>query len=1135
MRNAVLALLCYCAVMPLAGQQVTGSINGIVADTSGATIPQADVSMINELSGDIRRTKTNSDGYFSIVGVMPGSYTVLIESQGFNSYRIAGIKFTAGDTRSLGQVTLPIGTTTEEVTVSATLTHLTAIDSGEKSVVLTSKQFEDLPSVGRSALEYMKVLPGVVDVNNSLANRPAMNGENIGIDGNGMAGPQSGMGWMSANGMARRAIEITADGANTSDPGCNCSTPVNPNPEMIAEMKVQQSNFSAENAKGPVVVGSITKAGGREFHGSTYFRARHFALNSNDSFNNAHGAPEPENRYFFPGGTLGGPVLLPGTSFNRNRDKLFFFAGFEYFAQRIDSGLLRAIVPTVAMKGGDFSDTATLSAFNRVNQNAGRSIANTYPGSIIPRSQLDPGTSALLRLLPEPNADPAGLGNGFNWIQQYQGDQNMTQFLLRMDYSISDYTKLFVRYNRQALKQPVPVEWWCCQSGVVPMPTSITNPTRSESIAANFTKVFGATLTNETVFGWTFQDAPAYYDDPNAVLRSTIGYPYQGTFKADPKFPSFTAGADIGNLLVRGLHPTWFTTKHLPSVSNTTTKIAGTHTLKLGGYWSYIINKGAPGGLAMTQITFGTGHGLTTGNLLADMATGVASAYSESTQPFVRDQGWAEVAGFVQDSWKVRPNLTLEFGLRVQHMQPWTPRNNLGRATWVQSEYSTTAPYEDLPGVSWHARNSDVPRAGWATRNAFWAPRAGFAWDIFSRGRTVLRGGYGTFNAHDFAVGGDAMDLPAGVRRFTQTGGMHVRDMDSVVTEGSLAFGGAVADSTDNRQPVTKSWSLTLSQRLAGETFFEVSYVGNKSTNLLDIAALNDINVIPLGAMIDNPTGRVDDYRPMRQYGALTSISHNSYSNYHALQTLLSRQIGRLRLTASYSWSKAMGIQGSVDRLNIDNNYGPLDIDRTHAFYTTYALDVPNFAKNETNAFIKGIANDWKISGITRWNSGINLQPASGYNFRMNYRMPGLNRTLGSTDVVGTPYITAMPILTCDPREGLSKGQYVNGSCFVPPVPGGDGQLGFNGAVKMPYMSGPSFFQSDLSIFKNFRISESKMLQFSASGFNFLNHPVRSFVSNDQNLLLQFDAQGKVQNPRFGFADYEMGKRIIALGVRFQF
>lgn len=1133
-----------CAV-PGWTQVITGSLTGVVVDKSGSVIPNAAISMTNESSGDVRRTSTNAEGYFNIAGVFPGSYTVRVEAAGFAIYKVEKVTFTAGDKRSLGQVEMEVAATGTEISVSGVAEQLTPVDSGEKAVVLTEKQLTEVAVVGRSAAEFVKILPGMAATGSGVENRPGFNGENIGINGNGDGGKQSAIGNFSANGTRTSSLEITADGAYVADPGCNCANPVNPNPEMIAEFKVQQSNFSAEYAKGPVVLNSITKAGGRDFHGSAYMYARHYSLNSNDWLNKSSGVGRPENKYFFPGGTFGGPVIIPGTGFNRNRDKLFFFTGFESFRQTIDSGLLRAVVPTSAMRQGDFSDTAYLNSISKAAAALGAPLNSTaYPGGKIPASQIDPGMAALLKLVPLPNTDPSGIGQGFNWTKVLTTDQNMWQSLSRVDYNINDNTKLFVRYNRQQEVQPFPIQLWWRNAGAVPLPSPIEGRNRSDSISTNFTKVFSPTLTSETVFGYTFVDFPNSYQDYSKMTKSANNYPYKGIFKQDDKIPGFLSwsGPAPSLWLAGGFDPVLFATKHMFTLTNNWSKSMGTHTVKFGGFWGFVVNKQPGNEPSAGLMTYGPGGANTTGNILADMVRGAPNSYAENTKAIVRNMGWQEFAFFAQDSWKVRPNITLEYGLRAHHIQPWTARNGIGIATWVPSEYSATAPSDSLPGVSWNAKNSAVPLAGWSTRALYYAPRVGGAWDIFRNGKTTLRGGFGTFVYHDPQLAAGAMDLPAGLRSTSQCCGVYLRDMDNINTQGSLAFGGEVVDSKDDKMPTTYNWNATISQRLPGRSLWEISYVGNKSDNLINQGDIRNINQVPLGAMFKDPLGDVNAYRPLKQYQTLNLDTHNSYANYHGLQTTFTRQTGWLSYTVAYTWSKAMGIVSrTVDNLNLKNNYGPLDIDRTHVFATSYVITVPEFAKH-SNWLAKGVVNGWQISGIVQASSGVNiLQSNDNYqnlNFSAISPIPatdGSQRTIGGPELNGTDAIRVMPRVICDPRSNLQSGQYINGACFAAPIVNTNGTQGVNGSLILPYLRGPVFFNTDLSVFKNFKWGERRNLQFRASAYNLPNHPVRSFVNGDQNLRLELDAAGKVQNPRFGYADSKVGHRTIQLGVRFLF
>ena len=290
----------------------------------------------------------------------------------------------------------------------------------------------------------------------ALPTRPIIRGEVIGINANGDAGSQSALNnAYTYNGLPSNSLDITADGAHVSDPGCNCDTPVNPNSDFLQEFKVLQGNFSAENQKGPILITSVTKAGGQDFHGSLFFSARNYAMNANDALNNADLAPKPANEYYYPGASIGGPVIIPGTNFNKSRQKLFFFAGYEYFYQKLDTGLLRATVPTPGMLEGNFSSSELqklgdpTNNYNTASGNpaasacAGTSVAaknylpclnstglGWYPGGIIPAGDLNANMLALMKLYPAANADPA-VTHGYNYVQSEVFNQNNQQFVTR--------------------------------------------------------------------------------------------------------------------------------------------------------------------------------------------------------------------------------------------------------------------------------------------------------------------------------------------------------------------------------------------------------------------------------------------------------------------------------------------------------------------------------------------------------------------------------------------------------------------------------------------------------------------------------------------------------------------------------
>ncbi len=244
----------------LPAQSIYGTLTGIISDPSGAVIVGATLKLRDEQSGSQRDTVANSDGYYTFVSVPPGSYQLSVEAKGFEGYKEDHIVIGGGDKLNVN-VGMKVGNASNIVEVTAS-SDLLPVDSGEKSNRLTSKELENFVQLGSNAAEFIKIMPGF-GISNGTSNTASYNGQTIGINGNGNGGNQSPLnGAYSYNGLPGNSLDITADGAHVSDPGCNCATPVNPNSDMISEFKVTMSNFSAENQKGPGVISSVAKGGG---------------------------------------------------------------------------------------------------------------------------------------------------------------------------------------------------------------------------------------------------------------------------------------------------------------------------------------------------------------------------------------------------------------------------------------------------------------------------------------------------------------------------------------------------------------------------------------------------------------------------------------------------------------------------------------------------------------------------------------------------------------------------------------------------------------------------------------------------------------------------------------------------------
>ena len=1141
----------------LAAQGIYATLTGIVADQSSAVVPQAKVTLKDSQSGSQRDTVTNSDGYFTFASVSVGEYQLVIEAKGFSTFKVTGIALSGGEKRNI-DAKLTVGTTTEAVEVTGEVDKVAPVDSAEKTNLITTKELQNYVAIGSNAAEFIKIMPGF-GIQNGTSNKANYNGETIGINANGDAGSQSPLNnAYSYNGLPSNSLDITADGAHVSDPGCNCDTPVNPNSDMISEIQVKMSNFEASNQKGPAVITSTAKSGGKDFHGSGFFYARNYAMNANDALFNTSGAPRPENKYYYPGGTFGGPVLIPGTHFNKDRNKLFFFTGFEYFYQVLDTGLLRATVPTSSEIGGNFSPASVAQEGNIIASGAAPGQMNAaalamFPGGIIPASQIDKNMQSLMNLYPQPNAN-ANVTGGYNYVQAETFNQNNIQWMSRLDYSVSDNTKLFVRYNLQKETQQFPVGLWWRQTDQVPYPTPIEGKNQSNSVTASLTHVFSPTMTNEFVFAYTYIGFPNVFKDPTKVSRTSVGYNYQGLFKNGvAQIPSFGGNGwqteeaalvfNPGGFEDGGNSQGLYADKYMPSASDTVTRVQGTHTLKAGVFWEWIRNAQPANNNSNGYLQVSSGNNSNTfGNEYADLLYGNLNSYGETNFNRVNDIAYNTYEGFVQDSWKVSRRLTLELGLRLSHFQPWADRLGFGYSVFVPSEYSAACQPIQYCGFEWHGKDKSVPIGGFPTRAFFYQPRLGVAYDLGGSGKTVLRGGWGRYYYHSgqFTSG---LDAAAGVESISLGNNINgvpllARNLSSINVSAQASSPAAV-DSKDNSQPYTDNYNFTISQRTPWSGLLEVAYVGNKSNALSNSSgAGSNINLVPVGSMLASKNAGVDpnsltanNFRPLLGFSDLYLATNNAYANYNSMQLTWVRTKGRYTINMNYTYGKAMGIVNpALDQFNLSNDYGVQASNRTHIFNIAYSIELGSPVKS--NALGKGLVNGWQLSGITQLESGPNLTGNSGQNFGMNlnsYKIPGTTFNVSNVSLLGTSDIQLNPILTCNPTSGLTTNQYINPNCFTFPK-----AIGQNGGTVLPAIYGPAFFNSDLGMFKNFNISESKKLQFRFNAYNFLNHPLWSF--NGGNLGLGFDGTtGAVNTPLFGTVTQKQGHRVVQVAIKFYF
>ena len=540
--------------------QSTGTVTGTVYDQAGAVVPKANVELVNDGTGDTRKSTTNSAGYFSFGSVQPGTYSVKVSASGFKGWKQSGIPVRPGDLRDVANISLQVGSQGETVQVEAVAEEIAPVDSGERSATLVSKQIENLSLEGRDATELIRTLPGF----------SAFNGGGIANQGPDFTiisptGGAVGEGVVAGGSPYRSGTDLVSDGAHILDNGCNCGATQTVNGDMVSEVKVQTSNFGADSAKGPVVVNAVGKAGTTSYHGEVYLHARDNTFNSLDwSFNQKYvgaGGPKslikiPQSRFLYPGANIGGPV--PHTN-----NKLIFWAGYEYYYQNqiplsglTTSGLLTDTLPTLSMRQGNFDlaqpDNQALCGGNGIqgyqpvcnalfnstqtggNFNWADNKGATHSNVNIPSTQFDPAGAILMANIPQPNADPTKT-NGYNYLQPEYTNQNGWMFRTRLDYIVTDNSKLYVTYNTQKETDGVPVHLWWQPSNSIPFPGGMSSKDNSQTLTGHFLHVFGPTLTNDASVGFGYINYPLVRNSKNSWALATGGaagtpYPYQGVF-----------------------------------------------------------------------------------------------------------------------------------------------------------------------------------------------------------------------------------------------------------------------------------------------------------------------------------------------------------------------------------------------------------------------------------------------------------------------------------------------------------------------------------------------------------------------------------------------------------------------------
>jgi hypothetical protein len=1117
--------------------QTTGSatLRGTVKDPQGAIIRDAVVTLINERNKDERQTKSSEDGTYTFAAVSPGTYTVKTEAAGFKTKTQTALGIETSDTKGF-DIAMEVGQPTETVTVTAGPDQLQT-ETGARENTITASQIDNLSIISRSSLELLRILPGVVAPDNTAL-------ESIAFGGGANANSQ-----YHVNGLRGEQNNISIDGSRMIDIGSNNGTIITANPDMVQEVKIQTSNYAAEHGTSAVQISATTKGGSSDFHGSIYDYMRNHRFQANDRSNSINGVARPKSAYNYPGGNIGGPILLPWTNFNKNRDKLFFFVGYERYYQKVDEGSGRFLVPTLKQRQGDFSEFpgTTVPAgctANGVVGNPGNNNDVAPGGNLAPCAH--PLGRALLNFYPAPNL--AAAPGQPNYIYSVLRPNNRQQFTSRFDYSISEKTKLYVRFAREYEEQGFPRGlWW--DSSNYELPGKLTSKNLGRSVVVNLTNIITPTMTNEILFSASKLQLNYDFAEPDKVSWSGLGLQRVGFFS--PNNPNIPASLANNNPYVPLSVITWgqgdmHTAYGYPilawndsfAITDNLVKVQNTHTLKFGVFFEQA-NKRQQSNSDTNIVTAQWGQTTGTLNNFGDVFVGKPIEFAQATTRPLDNFRYYNYEFYAQDSWKMRPNVTIEYGLRAGYYPQNFERKGLGVLfdpdAYVPGAGAFLNGDRTRPNGFKLAARNEIPKGVLDNVPMQFMPRLNVAWDVGGKGDLVLRAGAGLFynrvqGNYDYYSSGQmpntyssTVDTP-----WASANGLNFGDLTTLnpFTSNIGAINISSRDLDSNEIPRVANVSFTIEKRLPMNNVLSVAYVGTQGRHL---PQQRNANIVPLGALssgvipLSGPVNGTDAngnpkvytqlnlgvpveraglagnvLRRFRPYDAFNSVGLFQFtgtSSYHSLQATLSHSGRNLQYFATYTFGKALGTVATnesdgaawADPIDTRNrSWGVLPFDRTHVFNMSYNWSVPDIARGGfSNAVTDGVFNGWQISGITTIQSGIPLR------LRFTGDIAQTSQALGwyGSDAfngtnAGASLGAITPVYLGNPRvggTGLGEKVFDLSKLGIPAFPNtGPSQPPF-------YMRTPGRSNFDISFFKNFKITEEKKIQFRTGLFNVFN------------------------------------------------
>jgi trimeric autotransporter adhesin len=1131
-RVAPLVALLALSSMGVWAQSTQGGVRGTVSDASGAAVPNVKVLLTNQGTNEIRNAITNSGGFYDFSDVVPATYSVTAESPSFKKFERTNVLIGTQEYVTV-DVRLEVGAVTESVLVTEQM-PLVESSNASQGQVLDNQKLVDLPNLGRNPFMMSRLAQNVVQVGPPAYNRME---------------DQSGSSEISIAGGPVRGNNYLLDGIPITD--ANNRAIIIPAIEAVQEVKIQSNTYDAEMARtGGGMFNTLMKSGTNDFHGSLYGHLRRTDWDANAFFSNAAGIPIAEQPNTTWGGSFGGRIWIPKVYDGKN--KTFFFLGIEHYDDR-SSDSQDFNLPTLAERAGNFSGVLNKDGSPLVitNPATGAPFAN----NIIPASQLNPVGLAVASFYPTPTSTPAYYGaNDLALSSSIKA--RAVQYTSKIDEDFTSWWRASLSYLRYYSLEPGDT-WFnspATQSGWRLL---------RRVDATQLNNLFTINPTTVLAVRYGFNRFPNFdYNSSQGFNVGTLGMSpgYANSISpAVAEFPQINMSS-IYSLGDSGDWDYYDEASHNFSVS--VDKFIGKHSIKAGFDYRRLATSGS--GINCTtgcyNFNSGTvGSNTYSGNDLADLLLGLPYSRQADTSSTLTDY-IHYYAGFVQDNFRLSSKITVNFGLRLEHESGVEEAHNgliVGFNQTASNPLIGTgaAEYAGVNGAPTHVGNYQGIK---------WGPRGGVAYQL--NDKTVIRGGYGIFYAPQIALGGPIGTL--GYANNTQyTGLTYAQDQGGLTNpfpSGLLAplgnSQGAAAGIGTNfslvdpntKAPMIQQYSIDVQRELKGGIALEVGYVGSHSTHLtlgnpqININALNPSylsqGAAALNAPVANPfagnplvgTGSlsgstISAFRLLLPHPAYTEIeeiygdqNHASYNSMvikaqkrfsHGLTFLSTLTVSKNRDESSGGVGSFLngGAQGAPQNpYNTAAEYSLSNIDTPIRWATAITYELPvgkgkPFLGN-ANRLVDLAIGGWSVNAVSVYETGFPLQvyqtdanSAYGYDAQR-------------------PNLTGSAIGTSGSVEARLN-DYLNTAAFsLAP------QATFGNAPRTVGVRGPGQKNWDLSVFKNFSITERAKAQFRAEALNAFNSPL--FLAPNTNL----------SNGDFGVISGQANfSRQLQLAIRFTF